>query len=418
MKLNKKLYSVLIIFLVLLNLPMLSFADEVSINSKAAVLVELSTGKILYEKNSTEKMYPASTTKIMTAILVLENSKLTDKVTVSSSALENIPNGYVTCNLQVGEELSIENLLYALMVPSANDAAYVLAEYIGGTVNGFANMMNQKALELGCKNTHFVNPNGIHDDAHYSTAYDLYLMANYAMQNEAFRKIVSTTTYTLPATNKYPSEDRVLNTTNDLIKPSSKKYYYKYAVGIKTGYTSAAGNCLVSKASRDGLEFISVTLGGTTTSSGLNARYADTAELFDYAYDNFTLTKLNDANDIIKTIEIENATKETKSLDLLIQDSITVINNKKTDTESIIPEIKLNENLMAPIAKGDIVGTIQYTVDDVEYSSKLLASSDVIEKADLTILILIIGILLFIIGIKVMPKKKTKKRKVKKSKIY
>lgn len=418
MKLNKKLYSVLIIFLVLLNLPMLSFADEVSINSKAAVLVELSTGKILYEKNSTEKMYPASTTKIMTAILVLENSKLTDKVTVSSSALENIPNGYVTCNLQVGEELSIENLLYALMVPSANDAAYVLAEYIGGTVNGFANMMNQKALELGCKNTHFVNPNGIHDDAHYSTAYDLYLMANYAMQNESFRKIVSTTTYTLPATNKYPSEDRVLNTTNDLIKPSSKKYYYKYAVGIKTGYTSAAGNCLVSKASRDGLEFISVTLGGTTTSSGLNARYADTAELFDYAYDNFTLTKLNDANDIIKTIEIENATKETKSLDLLIQDSITVINNKKTDTESIIPEIKLNENLMAPIAKGDIVGTIQYTVDDVEYSSKLLASSDVIEKADLTILILIIGILLFIIGIKVMPKKKTKKRKVKKSKIY
>lgn len=413
MKLKEKFILFLFIFLILLNIPMLSFADEVSINSKAGVLVELSTGKILFEKNSTEKMFPASTTKIMTAILVLENSNLTDTVTVSSTALENIPTGYVTCNLQVGEELSVENLLYALMVPSANDAAYVLAEYIGGSVNGFSNMMNSKALELGCTNTHFVNPNGIHDEAQYSTAYDLYLIAKYAMQNETFRKLVSTTTYTLPATNKYPSADRVLKTTNALINPNSKNYYYKYAVGIKTGYTSEAGNCLVSMASRDGLEFISVTLGGGSTSSGLNTRFVDTKKLFDYAYDNFTLTKLKEKNSIITTIEIENATKETKNLDLLIQDSITVINNKETDTEGILPEIKLNENLLAPIQAGDTIGTIKYTVDDVEYSSVLLASTDVIEKPNYSILILICGIVLLIFGIVILPKKKNKKRKSK-----
>lgn len=201
MKLTKKSLLFLVAFFILLNIPLFSFADEISINSKAAVLVENNTGKILYEKNSTEKMYPASTTKIMTAILVLENCNLSDIVTVSASALDNIPSGYVTCNLQVGEELSVENLMYALMVPSANDAACVLAEHVGGSIQGFSNMMNSKALEIGCTNTHFVNPNGIHDDAHYSTAYDMYLIADYAIKNPSLKKFITATEYTLPATN-------------------------------------------------------------------------------------------------------------------------------------------------------------------------------------------------------------------------
>ena len=414
MKLTKKFLLFLVAFLFLLNIPMFSFADEISINSKAAVLVEYSTGKILYEKNSTERMYPASTTKIMTAILVLENCELDDIVTVSSTAVSNIPSGYVTCNLQVQEEISVKDLLYALMVPSANDAAFALAEHVAGSVQSFSNMMNAKAMELGCTNTHFVNPNGMHDSAHYSTAYDLYLIASYAMKNETFRKLVSTTTYTLPATNKYQSADRKLETTNHFIDPSSKKYFYEYSIGIKTGYTSVAGNCLVSMASRDGLEFISVTLGGTSTSSGSNARYADTKELFDYAYNNYTLTKLKEKNTIIDTIEIKNATKETKNLDILIQDTITVFNSIKTNTDDIFPEIKLNENLVAPIYAGDVVGTIKYTVDSVEYTSKLLAKDDVIPKPDITIYILITGIVLLLIGIFIIPKKKNKKKKIKK----
>lgn len=416
MKLTKKSLLFLVAFFILLNIPLFSFADEISINSKAAVLVENNTGKILYEKNSTEKMYPASTTKIMTAILVLENCNLSDIVTVSASALDNIPSGYVTCNLQVGEELSVENLMYALMVPSANDAACVLAEHVGGSIQGFSNMMNSKALEIGCTNTHFVNPNGIHDDAHYSTAYDMYLIADYAIKNPSLKKFITATEYTLPATNKYPNTDRVLKTTNQLINPDSENYFYEYAIGIKTGYTSQAGNCLVSMASRDGLEFITVTLGGSATSSGLNARYVDTKTLFNYAYDNFTLTKLKEENTIVETIEIENATKETKSLDLIIQDTITVFNNVKTKTNEIIPEIKLNENLSAPIAKGDVVGTIKYTVDSVEYTSKLLANADVIEKPDMSIYVLIGGIIILFMAISIMPKKKVKKKKMRKRK--
>ena len=416
MKLTKKSLLFLVAFFILLNIPLFSFADEISINSKAAVLVENNTGKILYEKNSTEKMYPASTTKIMTAIIVLENCNLSDIVTVSASALDNIPSGYVTCNLQVGEELSVENLMYALMVPSANDAACVLAEHVGGSIQGFSNMMNSKALEIGCTNTHFVNPNGIHDDAHYSTAYDMYLIADYAIKNPSLKKFITATEYTLPATNKYPNTDRVLKTTNQLINPDSENYFYEYAIGIKTGYTSQAGNCLISMASRDGLEFITVTLGGSATSSGLNARYVDTKTLFNYAYDNFTLTKLKEENTIVETIEIENATKETKSLDLIIQDTITVFNNVKTKTNEIIPEIKLNENLFAPIAKGDVVGTIKYTVDSVEYTSKLLANADVIEKTDMSIYVLIGGIIILFIAISIMPKKKNKKKKMRKRK--
>ena len=375
MKLKFKI--ILLFLLMIIGIQTISFADEVSLNSEAAILVEVSTGRIIYEKNSTKKLYPASTTKILTAILVIENCKLDDIVTVKESALNNIPNGYVTCNLQIGEQLSIKDLLYALMIPSANDAAYVLAEHVAGSVDNFSTMMNDKARELGCKTTHFVNPNGIHDDSHYSTAYDLYLLADYAMKNETFRSLVATTEYTLPATEKYPNTDRVLKTTNELLNENSRNYYYKNAIGIKTGYTSKAGNCLVAGATRDGLEFIAVVLNGGTTEQGLNSRYVDSKKLFEYAYDNFTLTKIIEKGSVVQTLEVENGTKETKFLDLVIDETITVVNNKKIDMNKVIPEINLREVIEAPIAAGETIGTIKYKVDDIEYSAKLLAKTTV-----------------------------------------
>ncbi len=415
MKYKLKIILLLILLLYFFSFATLSFADTtVHTDSQAALLIEVSTGKILYEKNSTKRMYPASTTKIMTAILVLENCNLSDTVTVSSTALENIPNGYVTCQLQVGEELTVENLLYALMVLSANDAAYVLAEHVGGTIEHFSDMMNAKAEALGCTDTHFINPNGIHSANHYSTAYDLYLMANYAMKNETFQKLVTTTAYTLPATNKYPSADRSLLTTNELINPHSTKYYYKYAIGIKTGYTSEAGNCLVSMSSRDGLSFISVVLGGGTTSTGLNARYTDTIKLFDYAYDNFTLNKLIEQNSIVKTIEIKNATKETKTLNLVAADTITVINHKETDIQHLLPDIHIDESILAPIHIGDVIGTIKYTVDDVEYSSYLLASTEVIPQNNIGIYVSLVGIIILFIGSFLYSKNRKKSKRNKK----
>lgn len=400
MKTRKKF--ILLLILLIIGTQTISFADEVSIKSKAAILVEVSTGRILYEKNSTQKMWPASTTKIMTAILTIEKCNLDDIVIVSESAISNIPSGYVTCDLQVGEEISVKDLLNALMIVSANDAAYVLAEHVGGSIVEFSDLMNQKARELGCTGTHFVNPNGIHDERHYSTAYDLYLIATYAMKNPTFRELVSQTESVLPVTNKYSNADRKLETTNALINPKSTNYY-KNAIGIKTGYTSQAGNCLVSESSRDGLEFISVVLNGD--------RFPDSIKLFDYAYDNFTLTKVREKNTVVETIEIENATKETKILDLLIDESITVINNKSIDVNQIIPEIKLRDEILAPIKSGEEIGTIKYKVDDIEYSAKLLAATDVEEQTYYGVVIFIGVVLLLIAFLILFTRRKNKKKK-------
>ena len=421
----KKLITLLTIFIILTTFSHFTFAAEkISISSGAGLLIERSSDRILFEKNAYKKMYPASTTKILTAIVVLENTNLTDIATVSKNALETIPNGYVTCNLQIGEELSIKDLMYALMVKSANDAAVVLAEHVGGSVEGFADMMNQKAKEIGCKNTHFVNPNGIHDENHYTTAYDLYLMADYALSFEhtnEFRDFVSKTSYTLPATNLYPANDRIFSTTNELIKINNNdridNYYYKNALGIKTGHTSQAGYCLVSSSNRDDLEFISVILDGGFDSKGLSERYTETIKLFNFGYDNFTLTKIKEANNIIDTIIVEKATKETESLNLLIKDSITVINDKSTDVDKINPDIKLNENIIAPITKGDVLGTITYTVDDIEYTSDLIAEHDV-EKFDITFELLVTGTFMLVLGFLLLVSRELSRRNYKPKKKY
>ena len=406
MKIRKKILIIMFIFVFLIN--NFVFADELRLNATSAILVEVSTGRIIYERNATERKYPASITKIMTAILVLENCKLEDKVIVSESALSNIPSGYVTCDLLPGEEISVEALLYALMVKSANDAAYVLAEHVGGSVQGFSDMMNAKARDLGCTGTYFVNPNGIHNEKHFTTAYDMYLIANYAMKNETFRKLVTTKSYTLPATNLYSKEDRSFSTTNALIDDTSS-LFYKYAIGIKTGYTSQAGECLVAESSRDGLDFIAVILDAGTPSQG--NRFTDAKKLFDYGYDNYTLTKIKEKNTVVDTIEIENGDKETRNLDVLIDSSITVINNKSIDINGLIPEISYNENLLAPIKKGDSIGKINYKLEGIEYSAGLIAASDVIEKPDYSVYIIIIGIVLLILSFGILKKNRKKNRR-------
>ena len=350
-----------------------SFAIEnLNVNANAALIIETNTGKVIYEKDRDEQNYPASVTKILTAILVLENCNLDDVAIASESAISQIPDGYVVAPLKVGEEMKIKDLLYALMLKSANDAAYVLAEHVGKNVDFFSDMMNQKAKEIGCTGSHFVNPNGIHNERHYTTANDMYLIAKYAMQNEEFVKIVSTMEYTLPATNKYEAEDRVMRNTNSFINPDSS-FYNKNVRGIKTGTTAQAGNCLITDVARDGLEFITVLLGAETS----NGKFSETEKMINYAYDNYTLTKIHSKGDVIKTIEIENATEETKSLNVLIDREIIVINNKENDANKTIPDIKLNDEILAPIMAGDELGTISFDVDGLQYDAKLIAANDV-----------------------------------------
>ena len=346
--------------------------SDLAVNAKAALIVEKKSGKIIFEKEAYEQNYPASVTKILTAILAIENCNLDDTATVSQSAISHIPSGYVIAPLYIGEQIKIRDLLYALMLKSANDAAYVLAEHVGGSVEGFSEMMNNKAKELGCKNSHFVNPNGIHNNNHYTTAYDMYLISDYAMKNETFAKIVSTFQYTLSATNKNPKKNRVMTNTNNFVNPKSS-YYNKNVKGIKTGTTMQAGNCLITDSEENGLDFITVVLGAETS----NSKFSETKKMIKNAFDNYTLTKLHKKGDIIKNIEVEKATKETKDLNLVISDDITVMNNVKIKANEIEPEILLNEKIVAPIEQGQELGTVKYNVDGLEYSAKLLAENDV-----------------------------------------
>ncbi len=384
--------------------------EELKIEAEAAIIAEPTTGKIIYETESEEQKYPASVTKILTAILVLENCKLDDVATCSQTALSNIPSAYVVAPLMIGEEMRVEDLLYALMLKSANDAAYVLAEHVGKTTEGFSEMMNNKAKEIGCKGTHFINPNGVHSDDHYTTAYDMYLISKYAMQNEEFRKIVSTEEYTLPATNKYTATDRVMKNTNYFLNKNSK-FYNENVKGIKTGTTTQAGNCLVTDFEKDGIEFIAVILGAKTSDS----KFTETEKMLDYAYENYEFTKMHDKDDVIRTVEIKKATKDTKDLVLLIDDTVEVLKKKEISKDDITPDIKINDNLEAPISKGQEIGTITYKVEDIEYSAKLIAGKDVVKKTyykEVGMIVLALIVILFIIRtININKRKRRKKRR-------
>ena len=401
MKTLKNLFNIFILFIIILfNIMTTSFGatEEVSTYSPTCLLMEASTGKVIYEKNGYEKAYPASTTKIMTAILTLEHCNLTDVATASYEAVYSVPVGYSNANIQVGEELTINQLLNVLLINSANEAANVLAEHIAGSIDSFATMMNAKAEEIGCLNTHFVNPNGVHNENHYSTAYDLALMGRYAMKNDIFREFVNTKFYTLPATNKYLTNDRVFGTTNELLKKDTRdsvdNYYYEYCTGIKTGYTNAAKSCIVASAKKDDIEYIVVILGAVTTDNGLSARYLDCKTLFNYAFENYTVKKLNDEQADLKTINIPNGTLSTKHLKVKIQDEINVLLKKSTDTTNLTPTVEINKDLSVPIVKNSIVGKITYTIDGNEYTSNLIAGNNVYESNTVTNILTIVSIII------------------------
>ena len=368
--------------------------DGITTNSPSVLLMDAKTGKILYSKNAHEKRFPASTTKLMTAILTLENCELSDVVTISHNAIFSVPVGYTHATLHEGERLTVEQLLNVLLIPSANDAATALAEHISGSVDAFCDMMNNKAKELGCLNTHFVNSNGIHNNNHYSTAYDLALIGRYAMEFDDIMRIAKISQYTLPKTNKYNKEDRIFNATNGLIDKNDE-YYYSYANGLKTGYTDKSGYCIVATAKKGDVELLEVVLGSDT----IKQRYEDCINLFDYGFKNYSYETLVNANDTINNIEISGATKETKNLNVIAKESINVLLKNNVDIDSIQPKVEINQNLTAPIAENSVVGKISYEINGETYSSDLLAENEVIASNFETIIfrILLIFLILYLL---------------------
>ena len=310
--------------------------------------------------------------------------------------------------ISIGEELTVEQLLNVLLVPSGNVAGNVLAEYISGSVDEFVDLMNSRAKEIGCTNTHFTNPYGMHDENHYSTAYDLYLIAKEAMKYEDFRTIVAKPTYTLAPTNRYSKDDRLLYSTNDLIKPSSSNYY-EYALGIKTGFTTPAKACLVAAAQKDNMTLYAVILGADESSSGTSYRYIDSKKLFEYGFNNYLFRTIRSKGSVLKTVEVNGATQNTKNLDLVLDSTITAFISSDDEYTSFVPEITLNE-LSAPIAKDDVVGSISYNVDGTIYTANLLAGSDV-QKSYMFILVDIVFVIFLMIIFKLIINSRKRKKK-------
>ena len=401
-----------------------SFANsDLTIDSEACILIDADFGKVLYEKNSSKRLYPASTTKVMTAILTVENCNLQDNVTVSYWAINSVPPTYTMGYIKEGQVLTVEELLNITMIASANDAAYVLAEYIANLDNPdylkdssaeaktsfensiaeFSEMMNNKAKEIGCLDTNFVNPNGIHNENHYSTAYDLALIGKYAYSNSVIKSIGSKATYDLPknAVNNHT----VYRSTIALLR-SDSKYYYEYANGMKTGYTDPAGYCIIATAKKDDMNLLAVVLHGRYLEDGTATRESDCIKLFNYGFENYTSTALIKEGDIAKTISVVNGTDESDSLDLVCTNTLDCV----VDSGEVI-DITPVINVIAPIAKGEVVGTITYTIDDIEYSSDLIASHDVYSsdaKSLIIVLSIIFVILLIIVLGFIIPRKNGK----------
>ena len=405
MKVKKIFIVLLCTFLILIpfeNVLSADIANQPSISANASILIDNKTNKVLYSKNENKKMYPASTTKILTAILVIENSNLDDLVTASYDAIMSIPDGYSTANIQIDEQLTVEQLLELLLVHSANDAANVLAEFIGGSTDSFVSMMNTKINELGLSDSHFTNVYGMHNEDHYTTAHDLAIIMKYCLKNDTFRKISGQASCSIPPTNKYGT--RTYNSTNELLIPNSSSYY-KYLTTGKTGFTSQAKECLVSSAYKDDLELIGVVLGS-------NNRFSDTRAIYDFAYSNYSIKIIANEGDIAGNITISNATKETENLNLLLDESIPVLISNSQDISEISPEITLNDNISAPIEEGSILGKIKYTVAGVTYSTNIIAEHNV-EKSKLPVYILYLSIaFIFIIIFFILIYKKNSKKKI------
>jgi len=309
------------------------------IEAKAAIVIDADTGRVLYEKDAYSRRAIASTTKIMTAIVAIENGNLDDKVKVSIRAASIWGS---TIKLKPGEELTLKELLYGMMLRSGNDAALAVAEHVGGTVENFVKMMNDKARELGLKNTAFKTPHGLDVEGHYSTAYELAMLTRYALQNPVFAQIVATKSTTIT--------NRSLYTTNEMLS------LYPGADGVKTGYTGKAGRCLVTSATRDGFKIISVVLNCSSRSK----RAESSKTILDYAFNNYKPYELLRANQELGRVKVYKGKKD--SVPVVAVESIKMPLSRE-EKEKLRTELTLGETIKAPVYKGVEVGKIEFFVD-------------------------------------------------------
>lgn len=347
--------------------------------AQSALLMDMASGRVLYSKNLDERVYPASTTKIMTAILALEMGNMDDTVTATYDALKSITLEDSHMGILAGEELTLDQLVKGMLVYSANDAANVIAIHIAGSMDAFVDLMNQKAQELGMTGTHFVNPCGSHDDNHYTTARDLAILSKYAMKNDQFREIVKMPIYKIPPTNKYSTERVLVNTNLFLGTSRSTYYYYPPAIGIKTGHTSQAGYCLVSAATYNDTELLAIVMNCKNVDTKEQAySYIDSKALFNFGFDNYTHQPLASVGDIVSDSKVYEAKDDMRVAVTVENDVSALIPSGEGNADQITTNVDMPEQLQAPIAKGDVLGTVTYSYKGIEVgSSNLIATNDV-----------------------------------------
>ncbi len=364
------------------------YQPDVELYSKAYMLINLDDDSypVVAQKNQDEKMYPASLTKIVTAIVTLNNvSDLQEQVTVSEAAFNILlGTGAQVAGLEIGDTLTVEQLLYLNMVHSACDASEVLAEYVGGTRENFVKMMNDYAASLGCTGTNFMNPDGLHDPNHYTTAADLAKITLDALKNSTFTKIANTVEYEYNGMNYY--------NTNLMLRRGYLSYYYEYAKGIKTGSTSEAGYCVITTASKDGYNYLAIVLGAPVIDYNHDGyvekcSFIDAATLFKWAFGSLKYSTIIEQNEVLDEIPVENG-KDADTLRLVAKEDVTAIVPNGLDRSNVVIKAKDKpESVDAPIEKGDAVCTAQIIYADQVVAEVQLVAADTVELSTfLTIL--------------------------------
>ena len=369
--------SVIIICLSVFPVSAVDYKFNADTVSDEVYLENLNAGAVVYEKNSNKRSYPASTTKIMTFIITaenvsdLENTSVTIKQDIISGL--DLESTVMGLSSHIGEKVSVKDLLYGLMLPSGNDAALVLADYVGGGISGFVEKMNAKAAELGCKNTHFANPHGLYDTNHYSTAHDMALIAKHAMKIKGFMDICNTVYYT-------PDGFKTLHNTNYMLDSEAEggQYYYQYTKGIKTGYLDEAGKCLVTSSDKNGDKYLCVCL-GAAFSYAENVNYAmkDSAKLYDWAYKNLGVQTIYGTADSLASVDVKYV-RNGKTLEAVPEKEISAFLPNNYDKKKLKVEINCPEQVDAPVTQGDVLGTVSVKYEDLDLGlTNLVAAEDV-----------------------------------------
>lgn len=349
---------------------------SITVDAKSALLIDLDSDQVLYDQDADQQRYPASITKVMTALLTLEavgrgELDLSTEVTVDAAALTDITDDSSTANLKAGEVISVKDLLYCLLVSSANEAANILAMTVCGDIPTFVDRMNQRAQELGMTGTHFANPHGLHNPDHYSTAWDIYKMTKQAMTHAAFREIVSTSYYTVPATN-LSAERSLINTNALLTSGKYPGYTFSGTIGVKTGSTGQAGFCLVAAAQKRGHTLVSVVLGAEnpTDSKGNVQRkqFSESKKLLDWGFTNFTSATLLDQDSYLQEVPVR-FSSDTTHVVLRPTQEVTALVPGTYDKERLELRLHLDADVAsAPIQAGDVLGTVTVIYAGEEYA--------------------------------------------------